>query len=191
MMGPILISLLQTGIENGVRAGVCVGLGVWFSDFAFIGGVLWGLHYINQAIAWDGFELCVGICGGIVLIIIGLTTFLSKPVEIAELRVEKRSNATYVNWFVKGFLINSVNPFSVLFWISVLTTYVASDKTNTQLILFIVGIMATVMSLDLLKVVLAKKIRNRLKYKHVRMTRKISGAALIVFGLVLFVKVMV
>ena len=69
---------------------------------------------------------------------------------------------------------------------------VAKDNLNGQnAAFFFGGILGTVILTDSLKVLLAKAIRRWLKPKHILWTRRISGIALVVFGVVLMVRVVI
>jgi threonine/homoserine/homoserine lactone efflux protein len=51
--------------------------------------------------------------------------------------------------------------------------------------------MSIYVPVDLLKILLAKRIRNLLKPSHLKIVSKIAGIALIIFGVVLFVRVFI
>ena len=94
--------------------------------------------------------------------------------------------------WIKGFLINTINPFTVFFWASVMTTVVLErEYDGRQASLFFGGILAMIVFTDSLKVFLAKKIRHKLTSRHLWWVRRISGIALIVFAGVLAVRVLI
>lgn len=189
LVGPILFALIQVGIEQGFRAGFALGLGIWMSDFMFIGSVYWGVSYVAHVTEMEGFEFYLGGIGGIILMVIGIGTFFTKPPAIVAKSdiVEGRS---YFGLWLKGFLINTLNPFTVLFWLSMMSTVVLKQGlSGAQSFLFFGGIMGTVIFFDSLKVYLAKLIRNRLRPIHILRLRQISGAALFLFGVFLMVRV--
>jgi threonine/homoserine/homoserine lactone efflux protein len=189
MVGPILFALIQAGIERGFRAGAMIGLGIWISDLIFILFAYFGISYLLNILEWDGFELTLGIAGGFVLIVTGILTILSKPPEIGN---SSGVSGSYLALWLKGFLINTVNPFTVFFWATVMTTIVAKDNLNGQnAAFFFGGILGTVIITDSLKVLLAKAIRKWLKPKHILWTRRVSGFALVIFGIVLMVRVVI
>jgi threonine/homoserine/homoserine lactone efflux protein len=189
MVGPILFALIQAGIERGFRAGAMIGFGIWISDLIFILFAYFGISYLLNILEWKGFELTLGIAGGFVLILTGIITILSKPPEIG--RPSGVSGSYFALW-LKGFLINTVNPFTVFFWATVMTTIVAKDNLDGQNAMFFFGgILGTIILTDSLKVLLAKAIRRWLKPKHILWTRRISGIALVVFGIVLMVRVVI
>ncbi len=189
LLGPIFFTLIQTGVEEGVRAGIMVGLGIWISDLLFIVGTFWGLSYLNKIVHWNGFELYLGIAGSIILALFGILTFFSKPPAMYQ-PAAKRFTSWFSLW-VKGFLINTVNPFTVFFWIGLMSPILLKDKMGSaEAFLFFGGILTTIVITDFLKVLMAKKIRRWLRPLHLLWIRKISGLALLVFGAVLILRVL-
>ncbi|MEM1320183.1 MAG: LysE family transporter [Bacteroidota bacterium] len=190
LVGPLLFALVQTGIEKGIRAGFALGTGIWLSDFLFIFSVYWGISHVVEISEMEYFDFYLGGIGGIILIVIGIATMLTRPPVITE-RPTRIKGASYLALALKGFAINTFNPFTVLFWISMMSTVVLKDGfSGAQTILFFGGIMGTVIFFDTLKVVLAKVIRRKLKPLYILRMRQISGAALLIFGIVLMVSVL-
>ncbi|MEM8906244.1 MAG: LysE family transporter [Bacteroidota bacterium] len=190
LLGPIFFALLQAGIEQGLRAGLMVGLGVWVSDFLFIVAVYWGVSYIIAITEWEGFELTLGLIGGIILILFGLGTILSPPPNIQTTSSASKTSLSYIALWIKGFLINTINPFTFFFWISVMSAVVVKDGLQSDdAFSFFVGILLMIVLTDVLKVYLAKRIRQHLRQIHVLWIRRFTGVALLVFGLVLIVRV--
>lgn len=191
LLGPIFFALIQAGIEQGFRAGLVIGFGVWISDFLFIVTVYWGISYISAITAWEGFALTLGIAGGIILVAVGLGTLLTAPPNIHTSKdVLAQSSISYVGLWIKGFLINTINPFTFFFWISVSTTVVVKDSFDSSAALsFFSGILLMIVLTDILKVALAKVIRKYLKQIHVIWLRRITGIALLLFGIGLMLRV--
>jgi len=206
LAGPILFALLQAGIEQGFKAGMMVALGVFFSDLMFVIAVYFGLSYILAIIELDGFELTLGITGGIALILIGVGTLLSKPpampdddyfldkkiIDNALLKKPDQHKASYLSLFAKGFFINTANPFTFFFWGVIATAKMAeSNFSEDEFFLFFGGILFMIFASDTLKVLLAKIIRKKLKPKKILLARKMSGIAFVIFGVILMLRVMV
>ncbi len=188
LAGPILVALLQAGVEQGLRAGLVVAAGVWLSDFLYIVSVYFGISYVMAATSWSGFELTLGIAGGIILMIFGLGTVLSSPPDLSIASSEIRSNPKL---FLKGFLINTANPFTVFFWISVMSVVIVKEGLNhQQALLFFIGLLGTIMLTDSLKILLAEVIRHKLTYGHLLWLRRIAGVILFGFGVALIFRVL-
>ncbi|HAW05908.1 MAG TPA: hypothetical protein DCW83_14580 [Saprospirales bacterium] len=184
MLGPIFIALTQTGIDKGARAGITVGLGVWSSDLLVI---LFSYLFISQVDALvqdEVFKYWMGLVGGFILITFGIVIFLKKTKSIKEGGSFTVKN--YFGFWMKGFLVNTVNPFTFIFWLGVISTKVIGINMNdTQAFVFISAIMLTIIITDTIKVLGAKAIRGRLESDHLQRISRVAGAALVVFGIVL------
>ncbi len=193
LLGPIFFALLQAGIERGLRAGLMVGLGIWVSDFIFIGTTYFGMAYLVKITAWNGFELYLGLIGGLVLMAFGVGAMVTSPPNIkAQMNASTDSKAkSYLKYWMKGFLVNTINPFTFFFWIGLMTTTVVKNGFSpSSALVFFTGLMGTVILTDSLKVVLAKKIRQKMTRHHVLRMRQVSGLALVIFGIALIARVM-
>ena len=184
MLGPIFVALTQTGIDKGARAGITVGLGVWSSDLLVI---LFSYLFISQVDALvqdEVFKYWMGLVGGFILITFGIVIFLKKTKSIKEGGSFTVKN--YFGFWMKGFLVNTVNPFTFIFWLGVISTKVIGINMNdTQAFVFISAIMLTIIITDTIKVLGAKAIRGRLESDHLQRISRVAGAALVVFGIVL------
>ena len=191
LVGPIVITILQTSLEQGFAAGIAVGSGIWISDFLFVLSTYFGIKYVNAVIAWEGFEQVLGIAGGGVLAVIGLGFLFAKPPNLENWKAEAFRSSSYISLWTKGFLVNTVNPFTIVFWSTVATT-VAGDKASSgdyNVTVFYVGILGVIILTDALKVYLAKWIRTRLRRIHIIRLRQISGITLLIFGLIMVLRV--
>jgi len=190
LVGPILFSLIQRSIEQGVKAGLWVAFGIWISDVLFIVGIMFGVTHITQMIESPLFEPLLGILGGFVLIGIGMAMFISKPVD--NVKNSKGIEILSSQWrlWLEGFLINTINPFSVIFWTGIITTRsVEMDLFSNSSYLFFGSVLGTIIFTDALKIFLAEKIRNYLQPHHILKMRKISGLALFIFGIAMMIRV--
>jgi len=188
LTGPIVFALLQTSIEQGFRAGATVAMGIWASDLVFVAITYFGVAYVAELAKWEGLEFWLGIAGGIILLVVGASMLLLNPPSEEHLAQEKavRFSSRFSLW-TKGFLINTINPFTFFFWLGVsgmLFTKQALQPEQAQL--FYGGLFGTIVCTDCAKVGLAKFIRRWLKPKNILLIRKIAGITLLVFGIVLF-----
>lgn len=186
LMGPLFIALTQSSIERGYQAGLAVGAGIWISDFLFIVLTYEFVHRITHIVNGEYFQLSMGILGGMVLIVFGLYSVFSKLKELEKSTIA--GTKTYVQFLIKGFLINTINPFTFVFWISVITTYVlARDISGWESIGFLGSILVVIITTDSLKVFLAQLLRRRMTGKHLLWLNRIAGAALTIFGVLLII----
>jgi len=189
LTGPILFTLIQTSIEEGFRAGIAVGAGIWISDILFVFCAYFGINYITEMTSWQGFELTLGIAGGLILIGVGLVLALKKSPSFHDFSKFGIRYNSYFKLWSRGFFINTVNPFTFFFWFISCTALVNDMAGENADLFFYSGILGTIIFTDAFKVFAAKKIQKKLKPNVVLWMRRISGIALVVFGLVLMARV--
>ena len=189
LAGPMLFILIQTGIERGFKAGMLAGSGAWISDLLYIFAVYFGVSYVQQVTQWEGFELCLALIGGIVLIIVGAGALIHQPQFNEETTTLVTTRKTYLGLMLKCFLINTLNPFAAIFWLGVMSTVTIDGELNAgEAILFFSAIMGTIVLTDALKVGLAKKIKPFLNSKRMNRVRYFTGIALIGSGILLILR---
>jgi len=189
MMGPILFAIIQSSIEEGFIAGAIVGAGIWFSDILYILFVYYGVSYVDKLLQNQSLMYSLAYIGCVILLIIGIGTFLSKAPTF-EAATEQTRRSSFFNLFTRGFLVNTVNPFTIFFWFSVTSTKMITGTFDQNNAVFFFGaIMITIICTDLLKAYLAKWIGKKLTQKHIAWTRKITGVLLFLFGVGLFFRV--
>ncbi len=187
-MGPIFVTLTQASIERGTLAGLTVGFGVWVSDILILGFSLLTIGKISEVVNGESFQFWMGLSGAIVLFIFGVILLIKKP-ELSKSQ-EMLSIKSFATFFSKGFLINTINPFTFIFWLSVLSTYMIGRKVSQQdLSILLFTIMFMIIISDSFKVLLAKLIRDRLQYKHLVSISQAAGIGLIIFAAVMLYRV--
>ena len=189
MLGPIFITLTQIAIEKGARAGLVACIGVWISDIIIVSVCYIFVQKLSLLVHDATFTYWMGLVGGFVLIAFGAGA-LFKEVAI-NFTEQKHSANDYLSFFNKGFLINTINPFTFLFWITVISSYVFGGKeslTNSDATIFFSTIIIVIMLTDTVKVVLAKLIRNKLKLRHFKIFTRVAGFGLIAFGVALLLR---
>ena len=187
MIGPVFFALLQTSISRGFEAGAILATGVLVSDFLFI------------IIAWLGNEAiennahlkqALGIAGGLLLITFGLLALTRKNAAAVNNHSVVIKNASPVAIFTKGFLLNSLNPFVLFFWMGVMSVVTLNDSyTKNDVVFFFLGALTTIILSDFIKAWAANKIRNFIKPVYLLWLNRITGVALAVFGIDLLLKV--
>ncbi len=189
LIGPIFFTLLQTGVERGFRAGVMVGLGIWMSDISYILLFYSGVSQVDQLLRGDKFSFYIGVIGSLILLFFGAWALFTKPALASHTDLHLRPSSSYLSLWAKGFFINALNPFAPIFWFTIVSAAVLrTNSPSSNLYVYFTAIVGTVAATDLLKVLLAKRIRHWLKPIHILWFRRISGMALIIFGIVLLIK---
>lgn len=192
LTGPAFFALLQTSIRNGYKSGIAFAVGVLISDATLILlSYLGALQLFND----PKNNFIIGVIGGTILVMFGLFNIFQKhPLDLNsdEARVEKilLTNVSLAFVALKGFAINLINPFVIIFWIGVVgvesTRYEFSHLHMTALFS---AVLLTVFGTDVLKSVGATKITNFLSPVILLWINRIAGVILIISGLSLVWKV--
>lgn len=183
MLGPIFVALTQTAIEKGARAGITVGLGIWVSDFLFIFFSYLFISKLDALVQDHIFKYWMGIFGGFILITFGIAMVLKK---VKKIKGEKFTAKNYLGFWLKGFLVNTINPFTFVFWLGVISSKVIGAEMNeSESYVFLTAILFMIILTDTIKVFGAKAIRNKLRPIHIQWISRVAGAALVISGIVL------
>jgi len=183
VVGPMFFILLQTSIDKGFRSGVYLATGIALSDSSYIFIAYFGIApFMHNEI----FRKIMGIAGGFIILIYGVYSMF-KALPNRTVVVEDSKNDTPTKYILRGFFINGINPFVLLFWLSVISTIsVNYNFSANQMIVFFTTSIFTVFSTDILKSYLANKLRNILTDNLLKWMNRIVGIALILFSFKLF-----
>jgi threonine/homoserine/homoserine lactone efflux protein len=190
MVGPIFFAVIEITLSKGFKAGLGINVGAWVSDILFVLMSYFGLHFVSQFTSLPNFKLTIGVIGGIILIITGIFSLLNtRKVELAKSKSSFENQKNYFGLASKGFIINLFNPFNLIFWLGI-TTNSIKCKENGPIgqEIFLFALVSTIILFDMLKLILAKKIRNRLSQKNILKTRKIAGFILMILGVLLIIR---
>ncbi len=185
MVGPLFFAIIQAGLAGGFRAGVAMAIGVWTSDVLFALLTHFGTSALASFTALPNFRLWAGLTGALLLISFGIGSLLKRPLP-APSPVIPFPTVNLWRYILRGFLINTVNPFTVFFWIGIGSGVIATRHSGgAAAIYFFGGMLCTLALTDLLKAWGAKSLRQWLTPRHLWWVQQIIGMLLIVFGIVL------
>ncbi|MFW5759022.1 MAG: LysE family translocator [Bacteroidota bacterium] len=190
LIGPSFIALIQTSIYYGRQSGIFFALGIVLSDLTLI-----ALSYLGamQFLKSTENQFMVGIFGGFILIAFGFATFFKKYKMNSKRGIEVKVSITgggYAAFVLKGFFLNILNPFLLIFWLGVVSFISAKYGVGTkELVYFFMAALISVFVTDITKSIIASKIRRYLNILILTWANKLVGLALVVFGIVMFIRV--
>ncbi|MFN0202163.1 MAG: LysE family translocator [Bacteroidia bacterium] len=182
-IGPVFFTLLQAAFQYGFRSGWAVAWGIIVSDLICV--ILSKLG-VSSYLTDVKTQFYIGLAGSLILVIMGANYALRPKLATA---TKLELNATdYFGFFMKGFIVNFVNPFVFVVWISLST--LAIERAGTEgYNVFMAGTLLGIFLTDTLKALFAEKIKPILKPQALLKTYQGIGVLLVVFGLVLFARV--
>ena len=196
LIGPVFFVLLETSIKKGARHAIFIDIGVLLSDVLYLVAAFFFSEKINQSINEFTYFKYVGAA---LFILMGIFSIVNKksPQKGKQIDVdglEKMGNnpvsimrvRTYFALIGKGVGLNAINPAVLVYWIGA-STYATEqlEIEGANLIYYFSATLATMFSLDLLKIYFASKLKNKLTPRTLEMVSVVVGCCLIFFGLVI------
>ena len=158
MVGPVFFMLISTSMEQGFRYAAVLALGILVSDLVYVLISYFGISFLTQN---PLIGKVVGYLGGIILIGFGISFWRKKVLDVPKsegfipIKSKKRTA------FAKGFGVNGVNPFVMLFWISIARLTSSKTEWNSfDRFGYYTGLLTTVFGIDLAKAFVAGKLAH-------------------------------
>lgn len=176
-IGPVFFTLLKSALNYGFWAGIMVALGIFISDVVCValcsfGAIPFFENTDNQ------FWLALG--GSVILSGLGLKYLLKPNVTVdAELKLKA---GHYTAYFMKGFLVNFINPFVFAVWIGVIGFAQGKFGTGQELWLFLGAALLGIFLTDSTKVIFADRIKKFVEPKFLLRAYRVIGVVLIGFA---------
>jgi threonine/homoserine/homoserine lactone efflux protein len=185
-VGPAVFTIIKQSINNGRSGGFSFVAGIWLSD------VLWVIlsnAFSELVLQLLHFKREIGLVGSAFLIAMGVYYLFFKKIHLKEEEDKIVITArTHAKLTLSGFLINTLNPGVMFFWLTTSTAIAATHTVKQRIIIFTTCLLLN-SGVDILKVLLAGKIRKNMNEKNITLINKISGTILLIFGIALLVGV--
>lgn len=189
MFGPVFFVLLETSIRRGVRAALAFDAGVLVSDIIYI--LIAYIFYSEVAALAEGQnENLLRIVGGCMFMVYGTISFFKKPKDQKQDDFGNtiHNSRDYIMLFVKGLVLNLANPLVIFYWFSVMawgTKESAGHDIPAPTLIYIATLLTVFFSIDVLKILGAKKLRPFITNSVLTSLNRITGSVLFTFGIVL------
>lgn len=184
-IGPVFFVLLETSATKGFKSALIFNLGVMLADILFIAIAFFSTNKLLEKIKDDPNFL---VFGGILLVVYGIISFTKTSKSFRSIvreyhKVEIQKN--YGKLFLKGFLLNFINVGVLVGWLAFII--IANSLTDTKggVVVFLATILITYFVIDLFKILIAKKLKNKLTPRRIFKTKKIIALVILGFGLLL------
>lgn len=181
-VGPVIFTILKQSINNGHRGGFSFVAGVWISDLFL---VLLSNVFTELVQQLMTFKALIAYIGSAFLVAMGIYYVFFKKVRLkSEIfqEIPSFSKADFARSALSGFFINTLNPSVIFFWLINATAFAASHSISERIIIFSVCLGLNMVA-DVLKVMMAGKIRDKLTARTIGIINKVSGSILVIFGL--------
>ncbi len=181
-VGPVIFSIVKQSLNSGHRGGMAFVIGVSVSDISLVLISNVFTELFGYLVKHKEF---IGMAGSIFLISMGIFFLFFKKVKIGDSGVQVMAlrKRDYARVFLAGFFMNTLNPAVFIFWLTTSTTLITHTVQNR--IIAFVTCLAFVLASDILKVIMAQKIRKKLTPHNIQILSRLNGLILLGFGIVL------
>ncbi|MEO6960966.1 MAG: LysE family transporter [Puia sp.] len=184
-VGPIIFTIIKQSMTSGHKGGFSFVVGVWLSDIIL---VILSNVFTEWVTRLLEYKKLIGYGGSGFLIMLGVYFFFFKKVHLKSTsgteHLEELRMHDVLKIFASGFIINTLNPGVLAFWLGNATVLALTHTLKQRIIIFSTCLLIN-MAADVGKVMMAGKLRKRLTVHNLNIINKISGGILIAFGIAL------
>ena len=187
-IGPVFFVLLETSATKGFKSALIFNSGVILADILFIFIAFFSTNKLIEKIKDDPNFL---VFGGVILITYGIISFVKTSKSFRAIvkeyhKVEIKKG--YGKLFLKGFLLNFINIGVLLGWVAFIVLANSLAESNDGVIVFLSTILIVYFLVDLLKITVAKKLKNKLTPRLIFKTKKVIALVILGFGVLLLIQ---
>lgn len=134
-LGPINILIMNEALQSYKKA-VSIGLGAMSADVSYLFLISYGItNYLQEPMLLQ----LLATVGGIFLIYLAFLIFKGRNHHTQKMTIKK--DITLFSNYIKGYFLTLLNPYTLLFWLSV-TSY---STTTTSLGITLLGLVCAIM----------------------------------------------
>jgi threonine/homoserine/homoserine lactone efflux protein len=183
-VGPVIFTIIKQSLVNGHTGGFSFVAGVWLSDIVM---VIIANAFSALMAELTEYTTVIAYFGSAFLLLMGIFYLFFKKVALrtdAGGQMIKFRKREIMKIFSSGFLLNTLNPSVLLFWITTATAFAAKYTFNERVLLFSICIAFNIIA-DIAKVLLAGRLGNKLTINNISIINKVTGVILVAFGVAL------
>lgn len=193
MVGPAFFLLIETSINKGVKHALFFDFGVLLSDLIYL--TIAYLFFSEVTALMEGENsFWLKVIGGIFFIALGISDVTKrrlqkprKPPKKNMMEMKDVMTGNLLLTMLKGLTFNLLNPGVLFYWLTLMTILPEAPPElgltrNNAVFLYIIIILITFFSLDVLKIIGAKKLKDILTPMWMSNLNLALGIVLICFG---------
>lgn len=187
-IGPVFFVLIETSVTKGFKSALIFDFGVMLADILFILLAFFSTNKLIDKIKDDPNFL---IFGGVLLVSYGFISFIKTSKSFRDIVKEyHRINIQkkYGKLFLKGFLLNFINIGVLIGWVGFIVLANSLTESNDGVVVFLSTILIVYFLVDLIKIAVSKKLKNRLTPRLIFKTKKIIALVILGFGVLLLIQ---
>ena len=178
-VGPVAVLCIQRTLSKGHLSGIMSGLGVACAD-TLLAILAFSVYALLKSYI-DEYSTIIQICGGAIVIIVGVFIFFQNPVP--QIRKNRAGMRDLWQDFVSMFGVTLANPTYILIYVTLFATFgLSNDIGELKGMAMLTGVFAGCAGWWLLLTSLINLLRSRFTIKHLRWLNRISGGVIASLG---------
>ena len=172
-LGPINILIMSYALRQ-YSLGVAIGAGAMSADMSYLLLIIFGLFYLVQS---PTLQLITAVIGSLFLLYLAWQIFQSQAENID---IKNSKDSSILRNYLKGYTLTLLNPYTILFWLSV-SSYIATKNLNP--FTTILGLLSAISLWITLMPWLIHKTKHLFSQKIIKLFSIVSAGILIFFAL--------
>jgi threonine/homoserine/homoserine lactone efflux protein len=189
-VGPIGILCIQRTISHGRLAGFISGLGAATADAVYGAIAAFGITLVSVFLIDQAYWLRLG--GGIILILIGIKTFLATPLELNPGENSENKSIGLLGNYFSTFILTLSNPLTIISFTAIFAGFGAESLQNRNYIeasLMVLGIFLGSVIWWFSLSYLASLLRSRVNTSIMRWINRVAGITIFGFGVAVLLSI--
>lgn len=183
-VGPVNVMAIQHAVHSGFRQGVFVGLGAVVADTIFAAVAIFGISAVTDFV--DNREGIIEIVGGALLIVFGIKIWNTHP----HLERDDDGNGRSVwGYITAAFFMAITNPGAIFAFLTIfgsLGEFRPENGNHIGALVMVAGVAGGAVSWWMMISYLVSHYKARIDDKWLDRVNHIAGAALVVFGALIY-----
>lgn len=181
-IGPMFLLVIETSITKGWKVALVLNMGALTVDLFC---VILAYYGSKEFLALIEQHPLIYQIGALVIIAYGIYMYFQKY-EQKEVKLLVRKD--YIAAYLQGMLFNAANIGIVAFWFFLMAFITKEYKETFHIKLFLGIALSTLFIVDLFKIFLAKKLKDKLSSNNISKVKKVCGIFMVLFGIFIFFK---
>lgn len=182
-VGPISLLTIRRTIADGRGYGLVSGIGVAAADASYAAVAAFGLTAVTSVLV--GAATALSLIGGAVLVGLAIRTIRAQPAETAASTEDRPGLA---GAFLSIYALTMTNPMTILSFAAIFAGLGLSGRGDLDAALLTVGVFLGSSLWWVVLTAIVGRVRGRITPQVLIWINRVSGAVLLVFGLVAIVR---
>jgi threonine/homoserine/homoserine lactone efflux protein len=179
-VGPISLLTIRRTLAHGQAYGLASGAGVALADGTYAGIAAFGLTAVTPVLV--GGRAVLGLVGGAFIVVLAIRTMTTRPSAVAETEAAERPGLAA--GFASIFGLTLTNPMTILSFAGVFAAAGLTGQGGGEAALLTLGVFLGSLAWWVVLTAVVATLRSRVTARGLIWINRLSGAALLVFGVI-------